>query len=499
MTEGRRRALALLAGIGVALGQVPFSLVPLALAALGLAGWLAMRSSTAWRAAWIGLAAGTGYFGTTLHWIVAPFLVEPEVYGWMAPFAFVFTAVGFGLFWMLAFGVARRVAANGWRFALAFAGALAGAEALRALILTGFPWVLLGTVWSEGPGAQLGAFVGPFGLTLLVAGIGGGLAALGPRPVSLAGLVLAWTVPIGLGALRPPAPPVADDAATVRLVQPNAPQDEKWDPVLSQEFFQRALEFTAAGAVPDLVIWPETSVPFLIETGQGPAIDRMAMAARGARLVFGAQRLGDGWRYFNSALVLGPDGQIADSYDKYHLVPFGEYVPFGDFAARFGIRGLAASQGFGYSAGPGLRTIDLGPLGNPLPLICYEAIFPEEVGAVSPRPDWLMQITNDAWFGTFAGPQQHLAITRMRAIEQGLPMMRAANTGISAAIDAGGRVLASIPLGEAGYLDVPLPPARSPTLYARTGDWPAWGAMLLSLLAARWLRPKRLEAGGRPR
>ena len=493
MAEGRRRGLALLCGLGVALGQVPFSLPPVALAALALSAWLALRSETARRAAWIGFFAGTGYFGLSLHWIVEPFLVEPEIYGWLAPFGFFFTATGFALFWALGFGVARRIASGGWPFVLAFGGCLAGAETLRSLILTGFPWALISTIWSEGPAAQIGAWTGPFGLTLITVLIAGWIAAFVRRPVVGAILVVAgWLALSGIGWLRPPAPETPADAPRVRLVQPNAPQDEKWDPELSWGFFERAQELTAAGGPVDLIVWPETSLPFGVGTDDDPVFSGLADVAGGAPLVFGAQRIGDAGRYFNALMVLSPEGRITETYDKHHLVPFGEYVPLGDLASRFGLHGLAASEGMGYSAGPGLRSIDLGPLGRALPLICYEAIFPEEVGAASPRPDWMLQITNDAWFGTFAGPQQHLAIARMRAIEQGLPMMRAANTGISAAIDADGRVVASLPLGEAGALDAALPPSRDPTLYGRSGDWPAWMAMILCL-GLSWTMQRRRE------
>ena len=170
-------------------------------------------------------------------------------------------------------------------------------------------------------------------------------------------------------------------------------------------------------------------------------------------------------------------------YDKHHLVPFGEYMPFGDFFGRFGIDGLAANEGFGYSAGPGPVVLDMGRLGTALPLICYEGVFPQDVGGYETRPDFLLLITNDAWFGQIAGPYQHLAQARLRSAEQGLPMVRVANTGVSAMIDAAGQITAQIPLNEAGWRDAPLPPPLAPTVYARTGDAPmiAFGALLLLL------------------
>ena len=482
-----RLALSALAGVGVALGQAPFHLAPLALLALGAAGWLCRSAPNARGAAWRGFATGTAYFAVTLHWIVEPFLVDVARHGWMAPFALLFMATGFALFWALAFWVGRRLAGGGWRFALAFGAALAGVEVLRSLILTGFPWALIGYIWSEGPVAQATAFIGPFGLTLATTLVAGLLAGIGPRPAAvLVGAVIWSGAVLSLGA-RPHAPAAEEGAPVLRLVQPNAPQHLKWDPDYTQMFFERALDLTAAPGAPDLILWPETSVPYLIEPGH-PVLQILSQAAGDVPLVVGGQRA-EGSRYFNSLVVIGQDGTIGDVYDKHHLVPFGEYVPLGDLAGRFGIRGLAQGE-YGYSSGPGQRLVDLGPLGEVLPLICYEAIFPEEVGAVAQRADWLLQITNDAWFGTFAGPQQHLAIARMRAIEQGLPMVRVANTGISAVISATGQVTAELGLGEAGYLDAALPPALLPTPYARTGDLPAFALILLLLSGTIALRVK---------
>ena len=473
---------AVLGGAAIAMGQVPFSLVPVALSGIGLACWLCSNAVSARQAAGSGLTVGIGYFAVALHWIVQPFLVDAATHGWMAPFALIFTATGFALFWAAAFWVARRWSGPGWRGAVGVAAALATVEAARSLILTGFPWALPAYIWADTPAAQVASVTGPFGLSLLTLLAGAALGAIGPRRIAVPVLVAAWLVPIGLGALRGPAPQAAADAPVIRIVQPNVPQDEKFDGATAAGHFDRALGITAAPGAPALIVWPETSVPYLIEPGH-PVLARLSDAARGAPLAVGAQRA-EGYRYFNTLVVIGPDGTIADAYDKHHLVPFGEFFPLGDFFARFGIRGLAQTS-FGYSPGPGPRLLDLGPLGRPLPLICYEAIFAEEVGASPTRPDWLLQITNDAWFGTFAGPQQHLAQARFRSIEQGLPMIRSANTGISAALDAHGRIMASLPLGVAGHLDVALPPAAAATIYARLGDWPSFAAILLCFGLAR--------------
>jgi apolipoprotein N-acyltransferase len=238
---------------------------------------------------------------------------------------------------------------------------------------------------------------------------------------------------------------------------------------------------------PDAVIWPETAIPWGLTYAEN-VLQEISAAASGTPVILGVQRT-EGMRHFNTLIALGPQGQVTQMYDKHHLVPFGEYMPLGDFAARFGIYGLAPQNGAGFSAGPGARLMDLGPLGRALPLICYEAVFAHDVNAAPARADFIIHATNDAWFGTYAGPQQHLAQARMRAIEQGLPVARVANTGITAMIDPWGRMTASIGLGQAGYIDAALPLPGAPTLYSRTGDVP-YAALLGLLLALGLLRAR---------
>ncbi len=277
----------------------------------------------------------------------------------------------------------------------------------------------------------------------------------------------------------------------MRLVQPNVAQTLKWDPDEARATFDRLLDLTVAppaAAPPVLAVWPETAVPFLLTEGEGAAL---AMGSLGLPLAAGFQRV-EGDRAWNSLGLFGPGGTISQTYDKVHLVPFGEYIPAGDLAfSLFGIRAFAAQQGAGYSAGTEIRPVDFGPgLGLARPLICYEAIFPEEI-ATAPRPGWLLQVTNDAWFGTLTGPYQHFALARLRAIEQGLPLVRVANTGISAVVDARGQIApdttgapALLPLGGQGVIDAPLPGALPPPPYARMGDWPLLALLLAGLLAA---------------
>jgi apolipoprotein N-acyltransferase len=277
---------------------------------------------------------------------------------------------------------------------------------------------------------------------------------------------------------------------TVRLIQPNAAQHLKWEPEYIGGFLQRAVDFTAAPApadvAPDLIVWPETSVPYPLD--DAPTVLQAISRAAGGQpvIVGGNDRAEDGWR--NTLTLLGPDGSRAQTYYKYHLVPFGEYIPFGDTLSRFGIHGMASRDGGGFSKGPGPKLIDLPGIGPALPLICYELIFPRGIHGV-PRPNLLLQITNDAWFGNISGPYQHLAQARIRAVEQGLPLIRAANTGISAVIDPWGRITAQTKLNEAAYLDAGLPAPAQATLYSRLYDWPMRGVLALLLIwhiFARW-------------
>jgi apolipoprotein N-acyltransferase len=481
----RFAALAVL-GVIAGLGQEPFgwwwATVPAFAAALHLAA-TERRARAAFADLW---SLGFGYFAFTMHWLVEPFLVDAARHGWMAPFALIFMAAGLALFWGAAGLLARRMGAS--PFALAIALTLA--EAARSLVLTGLPWALAGHIWIDTPLAQFASLAGPHALTLLTFTLAATLAP--PRNTSalpLAAVAAAWI------ALDPgPAPAPAPDAPVIRLVQPNIPQAEKWDPDLIPAQVNRILRLSAGaeGApAPALVVWPETTLPWLLD--DMPDLFEVATdATLGAPIAMGVQR-GEGGLYYNSLALIDGQARITATYDKHHLVPFGEYIPFGDLLGRWGIRGLAASDGAAYAPGPGPAVMDIPGIGTVMPLICYEGIFAEEVNAMPSRANLLLLVTNDAWFGENVGPYQHLAQGRLRAIEQGLPMVRVANTGVSAMIDAQGRILGSIPLGQEGTLDLPMPPPEPPTLYATTGDWPL---LLLLAIAALGLMVMRARDSG---
>lgn len=475
-------APALILGAAASLGQAPASIPLITLLSVLLAAVFFLQMPGAKRAAVFGWSLGLGYFSASLFWITEPFLVVPEVHGWMAPFAVFFMAGGLSLFWAAAFFAAFRMGKERGHKLIALVICFGLAELARSYLFTGFPWGLLAYIWVETPVVQLAAYVGPHGLGALTLAIALAPLAFARRPVGVIVAVMLLAASWGIGTYRQNLPDIARATpVNLRLVQPNAPQREKWDPELAPQFFQRQLDLTAAEAeiTPDLVIWPEASVTFWLDSKPELQSKIAEAAPEGSQVIVGARRF-SGRRFYNALVLLDDQGLAKDTYDKVRLVPFGEYIPYGSIFSRFGIYGLAADEGGGFSAGSVRRLMDLGPMGKVLPLICYEAIFPH-LAAFTPRPDWILQITNDAWFGDLAGPQQHLAQARVRAIEQGLPVVRVANTGVSAVIDARGRMVDHLPLGIASKLDAQLPGHLSATLYSRTGDWGVLALLFVGL------------------
>ncbi len=464
-------------GALMALGQAPLGLWWISLPTLALLlRHLARQSPTT--GAWMGWFAGGGYFALALHWLISPFLVDAARQGWMAPFALLAMAFGLAAFWALAIGLALRTPMK----LTALVTALTTAELARGYLFTGFPWALIGHIWIDTPPAQLAALIGPSGLTLMTLAAAALFARVRAIPAVIGAALIAVPWGLGLWHLDQPDPPAP--GVTLRLVQPNAAQEAKWDPDHAQLFLDRLLEATAAPGKVDLVIWPETALPYLILAGS-PLPAMIGQAGQGAPVVVGLQRV-QGLRGWNALDVFAPDGTVLASYDKHHLVPFGEYIPLGDLAFDlFGIEAFAARTGNAFTAGPGPQVLDLGPkLGLVLPLICYEAVFPQDLRGTR-RPNWLMQITNDAWFGTISGPFQHASQARLRAVEQGLPLVRVANTGVTEVVDARGRITASLPFGTQGYLDAALPGALRATPYARFGEVPLLvllGGLLVTIL-----------------
>lgn len=513
----RRRVIALAAGATGALALPPLDLWPLIVVPMTVAVWLidgAVGKSAASRfraAAAAGWWWGFGFFLAGLWWLGAAFLVEADKFAWAMPLGVVALPALLAVFPALAFGCARLLWPSGTGRILMLAIMLSLSEWLRGHVLTGFPWNVYGMMLAGQPQiAQIASVVGLYGLTLVSVAIGAAPATLGTaeRPwarwrapvtavVALAGLVGfgLWRVPAG------PAPLVA--GVKLRLMQPNLPQDAKFNARNGEAILNQYLALSdraTSPATPGVqavthLIWPESAFPFLL--GRTPqALSRIAaLLPPNTTLITGAARAGELLPgesrppIFNAIQVVDDEGAIVSSYDKVHLVPFGEYLP--PVLERL-IRSVGLSEFVSVPGGfaAGTRRLPLAIRGLPLaaPLICYEVVFPAEVAPQGPRAGFMLNLTNDGWFGQTSGPYQHFAQARLRAIEEGLPLVRVANTGISAVTDGYGRVLGSLPLGREGVLDTGLPRAGPATPYSRFGDL-IYAAMLVGfLLLSRGLR-----------
>ena len=459
-------------------------------------------------AATIGFCFGFGYFLAGLYWVAEAFLVEPWRHGWLLPVVMTALPGGMALFFAAAAALAMLlwVPGPGRAFALAIAFFLA--EFARGHVLTGFPWDLLGySLLGSLPLMQLAALFGVYGLSLLAvllfaapatifAPSQSGLAK-GRGTFALAALLLVLLVAgYGWGERRLQAAGLDNTNIRLRVVQANIDQAEKWRPENSVEIFTDYLELTQSGGGLDgiaIVVWPETAVPFLL------ADDPEALAAIASVLPEETTLLVGSWRLveerdaegrfirnraYNSVLVVDGEGRITGSYDKIHLVPLGEYLPFQSFLESLGMMQLTNVRG-GFNVGQKPRLLTIPGAPPVTPLICYEIIFPQEITEAGTHPGWLLNLTNDAWFGSSAGPYQHFHQAQVRAVEQGLPVVRAANTGISAVIDPFGRVRAEIGLGEKGIIDADLPKAGPPTLFVQFGTIVEIATLLLAAMG--WL------------
>jgi len=524
---GRHRAmLAFGAGAASDLAMAPFHVWPVLIVTLAILVWLidgaiARTDATEstlptsrmrrWLATPSGQAAivawwfGFGYFFFGLFWIGEAFLVMPGKVIILLPLAVTAMPAGLALFWAAAAAAAALAWRPGLARVLALALTLAIAEWLRGHVLTGFPWNVLGYALTYPLSLmQAAGVIGIYGLSLvavfvlaapLVAWVDGGRAKWSGGATLFA--AIAFLMAYGHWYLAAPAP-VAVDAPRIRLVQPSVLQREKWMPVHQRKIFNLHLDLTkrnasgtedgAAGV--DLVLWPEAAMPFLpLDTPE--AIELIGkLLPPGTHLVSGALRSDvppdpekpDAHRLYNTLLAFGEDGKLVATYDKTHLVPFGEFLPLYALLNTIGLEPLTR-RGAGFIPGPTPRPLMTLP-GIPAfaPLICYEAIFPREIVQGGARPAFLANVTNDGWFGNTTGPRQHLHQARVRAVEEGLPLLRAANNGISAVIDAQGRVLARLDLDVVGVIDARLPAALSPTVYGRFGDL-GFALMLVTGLA----------------
>lgn len=478
----RRRVLAAMAaGGGLAVAMPPAHAFPLLWLCFPVLLWTLQGARSRWGAFAVGWAFGFGFFVCGLYWIAFALTVDLATWGWLLPVAAAGLPAVLALFiglatlaWSLLPGTGRGPAGALWLVLL-----WGAAEVARGTLFTGFPWNLIGYTWSGWlPVMQGVAVLGIYGLSLLTvaAALAPVAAAAATTRLGAVAMLLPMVLVAGIGvwgAARMPSEPVDTvPGVMLRLVQPNISQADKWRPELRLRHLQDYIALSRQPPVdparpPTHVLWPETAVPFHLDL-QPEAATLIGRAAPPDGLVLtGVPRatVETPRRYFNSFQAVAPDGTIVAIYDKAHLVPFGEYMPLRRWVPFEAI----AAGSTDYSAGPGPQTVTVAGLPPVSPLICYEIIFPGAVTAAAGlRPDWMLNLTNDAWYGKTAGPHQHMAISASRAIEQGLPLVRVAGTGLSAVVDPYGRTTARIGLEERGIVDAGLPVAITPPLAART-------------------------------
>jgi apolipoprotein N-acyltransferase len=505
----KRAVFACLAGAVSALAMAPFNAWPVLFLTMPVAVWLidgagAGRAGGILAAALSGWWFGFGYFTAGLYWVGYAFLVDAQTFAWLLPFAVMGLPAFLAIFMAIGFGLARAIWTNDASRILALASALTVSEWLRGHILTGFPWNTLGYALTEPLAfAQSASLIGLWGLTFIAVIVFASPAALIDErsnsrgrwmPLMLSALLL---VAMGIyGAWRLQSnPTLFVENVKLRLMQPNLQQDVKFNYAAKQEVMNKYISLSDRATGPQstgvrdatILIWPESAFPFFLAREADVMAQIASLLPDGTTLITGAIRPPDQppdlkiTRAYNSVYAVGHDGTILSVYDKLHLVPGGEYLPFQSAMEKLGFVQLTKVVG-GFIPGTIRRTMPLPNAPRVLPLICYEAIFPGDIVPGNDRPGWIVNLTNDGWFGISTGPYQHLQQTRVRAIEEGLPIVRAANTGISAVIDPVGRIVARLDLGVEGVLDSGLPAASDLTPYVRFRDIPAAVLVVLTFL-----------------
>ncbi len=502
----RRRGIAFAAGALSALAMAPFNAWPILFLTFPTLVWLIDGAGVGrWggvvAAAMTGWWFGFGYFVVGLYWIGYAFLVDAPTFGWLLPFAVIGLPAVCAVYTAAGVAAARIIWTRGAARILALGVGLTASEWLRGHLLTGFPWNTFGyALTSPLALAQAASVFGIWGLTFITIVVCASPATLGDDPSETK---LPWG-PLSLGLVSLAAlgafgawrldrtPTQLVNGVHLRIMQPNLQQDARFNYSAKQQVMDRyiALSSRSADQQPrgmgdtTQLIWPELSFPFFL-TREADALAQIThLLPPNAVLITGAVRLADPDNpaqsgVYNSIYVIDHSGSIDAVYDKVHLVPFGEYLP--PLLARLGLQDVTEERG-GFLAGDRHRLIAVPGAPMALPLICYEATFPDEVMPPGKRPGWIVNVTNDGWFGNSTGPYQHLQQVRVTAIELGLPVARAANTGISAVIDPLGRVIDLLPLGTEGVLDAPLPRAIGAPIYVRLGDLPAYIMLVIAFV-----------------
>jgi apolipoprotein N-acyltransferase len=502
----RRYTVACAYGALCALAFAPVDAVPVLWVGFPALIFL-VQGTPDWRRAFaVGWSFAFGFFTFDLYWTAASMFVYIDRFWWAVPFALFGLPAAFALYYGLAAALAHKCGLKSAGGAIIFALFWFLADYARGHLFTGFPWNIEGYAWADFlPVLQIASVIGIYGLTLLTL-VGACLPAClidgktSPklnRVLVMSSLVVFGLIAVWGGWRLTQAPASVVPHVRLRLVQPDVRQQDKWKLDEREKNFDQLIALSSASGEKPVtsIIWPETAPPFYLTEDTPHRQAAAAAVPSGGVLVTGILRAeldpAFHMHYYNSLIAIDHDARIDAVYDKSHLVPFGEYMPFRRFLPMPALAGM----GLDFSRGPGPQTLHAPGLPSFSPLICYEAIFPGDVVNRNDPPQFLLNVTNDGWYGRTAGPYQHFAIARVRAVEEGMPLVRAANTGISGIIDAYGRIEARLGLGQQGFIDGDLPQALStPSFFRRVGEKPAWlmfGFLALAAIFRKVLAQKR--------
>ena len=468
-------------GCVLSLAHPPVAMPYIMVFVLASVGWYWYRKMPSSQESFFcGWLFGFGYFFFSLLWIIEPFLVRPNDTGILAPFALIFLAASMSIFWGLAFWITSQKNNYRNKFVSLFklAACFSLAELLRSYLFTGFPWVIFGVAFVETPIGQSLSLFGPYWLTAMII-LFSFLSITGFKGILIA--ITGFFLLFLYGESRITDNEQFEPSVKIRIVQPNILQKLKWDQELGDSHLNKLFKLSENNIEEiDLIIWPETAVQFFLE--QDREFAKKVSERLGKVIILGARKyLRDQKKLFNSAYLLNETGQIQASYDKKHLVPFGEYIPFATLIKKVGLVAFASNGITGFTEGNTQNSMTIGNIPAFAILICYESIFSYEVDENISEVEWLIHLTNDAWFGSYSGPQQHLMHLQARAIEQGLPVFRSANTGISAFIDPYGIIINRLDLNTEGYIDAKLSKKIESTLYSNWGA-KKWNTLLFCLI-----------------
>ena len=515
LAYGWRRALLMLfAGAVAALSMPPLFFLPALFLALPLWVWCldGAEAGQGWRrffgpAFSIGFFFGLGYFLVAIHWVGAAFFVDGGIMLFFMPFAVLALAAALALFWGFASAVAHLFWYHSPFRILVLAIALSVAEFARGHLFTGFPFDLLGyALTANDTMMQFASIVGVYGLTFIATLIAFTPALVWPaddraltaRLIPFFAALVVLAAQLGFGQYRLNTIHITErNDMRLRLVQPNIEQADKWRPDARQTVFKRLLSLSETRTDPadtgltgiTHLVWPESALPFFLADYPGALVDIAALLPPGTTLLTGAPRrdvlAGNEGADFNSILAINADGEILSTYDKTHLVPVGEYLPFKSLFRALGLQQFVPGAR-GWTAGEARRLMQTPTTPAFLPLICYEAIFSGDLGAGISEAQFILNITNDGWFDGSVGPAQLFHHARVRAAEHGIAMVRVANTGITAMIDPLGRLSGSLAPGEMGLIDVNMPQRIAPTLFSKWTNWPFLLALIFGVGFVMW-------------